>query len=97
MIVLLILLRFSLFRPPSSGSGRVRSVSCFAVLLAFLLLLVGRLPVRRAPCGSAGFINVLKLAVFSFLAVPFLIEPTWSIVLVSTFLGFAFVLEMRTA
>ena len=97
MAFLFILFRFSLFRAPSSGSGRVRSVSCFAVLLAFLPLLVGRLPVRRAPCGSAGFVKVLKLAVFAFLAVPFLIESTWSIVLVSTFLGFAFVLEMRTA
>ena len=96
MIFLLILLLF-LVGAPSSGSGRVRSVSCFAVLLAFLPLLVGRLPVRRAPCGSAGFVNVLKLAVFSFLAVPFLIEPTWSIVLVCAFLGIALVLEMRTA
>ncbi len=91
MTCLLILLLF-LVGAPSSGSGRVRSISCFAVLLAFLPFLVGRLPVWRASRGSAGFIKVLKLAVLAFLAMPLLIEPARSIMLVSTFLGFAFVL-----
>jgi len=88
LLILLLLFAWA----PSSGSGRVRSISCFAVLLAFLPFLVGRLPVWRAPRGSAGFIKVLKFAVLAFLAMSFLIEPARSIMLVSTFLGFAFVL-----
>ena len=93
LLILLLLFAWA----PSSGSGRVRSISCFAVLLAFLPFLVGRLPVWRAPRGSAGFINVLKLAVVAFLAMPLHKESARPIVLVGTLLGLAFVLEMCTA
>ena len=42
-------------------------------------------------------VDMLELAVFALFAVSFLVEPTWSIVLVCALLGIALVLEMRTA